>query len=429
MKPSRRQAFAMTSTRFFTSALAAAFLWTGCAVTPPPTPKGDGKSGSVRVDEGAKELEALRSGLKTREDSLALDLLKGFRALRLAQGSETADADAVGKGRQAYDELEAKLRKGGLKSKASSERVYSIGDRDNLTLQEVLTAANKSAQKLLLDGELAKSKERNREIVINRPTLSFAVEDAQWGLALADALEAPGIPESIKRKLRALHESYYHEAPQDEIVKQVNVLLAEVADEKLRQHLKKLANRAWERDRRANRLPQGSKKAAVQDTAPAATPSQGTAHDATTSDASKVDPSKNATQGGNPANTQGDAKDSAKPVASYSETSPIDSLIGAGKYVQALRGLEALDANSHADFIRERRMRAGERFCDDRRRSAAESYKKARSAASEALKSQLLRQTAADLDSCLFYFPETSVGAKVRRNREMVEDELKKLKK
>jgi hypothetical protein len=415
----------MTSTRFSVYAIAAAVLWTGCAVTPQPTAqKGDGKAGAVRVDEGAKELEALRSGLKTREDSLALDLLKGFRALRLAQGSETADADAVGKGRRAYDELEAKLRKGGIKSKATGERVYSIGDRDNLTLQEVLTAANKSAQKLLLDGELAKAKERNREIVINRPTLSFAVEDAQWGLALADALEAPGIPETIKRKLRALHESYYHEAPQDEIVKQVNVLLAEVADEKLRQHLKKLANRAWERDRRANRLPQGSKKAAVQDTAPApaAVPAQVATGVAAKTDTSKPDQPK--TEDG-----QGVAGDVVKPASGPSETASIDSLIGAGKYVQALRGLEALDANSHAEFIRERRMRAGERFCDDRRRSAAESYKKARSAAAEAMKSQLLRQTAADLDSCLFYFPETSVGAKVRRNREMVEDELKKLKK
>lgn len=414
MKSNRIPALAsfkgMNLLKYGLALVGAAIYFAGCATTQATkTNKTQNGQTAVRIDEGAKELESLRTGLKSRDDSLALDLLKGFRALRLAQGSQPADADAVNQARQAYDEIEKKLRKGGLKAKTNGERIYSIGDRENLTLQEVLTAASKNAQKLLLDGDLAKAKERNRDIVINRPTLSFAVEDAQWGLALIDALEAPGIPETTKRKLRALHESYYHDAPQDEIVKQVNVLLAEVADEKLRQHLKKLANRAWERDRRNNRIPQGVKQAALADTAPA------------------------------PVRPNAPSPDSTKPVANAEakvvrqsaeggEAGPvfIDSLIGAGQYIQALRGLDGLNAESHGDFIRERRMRAGERFCDEKRRTAAEAYKQARAAAADSVKARLLRRTAAELDSCLFYFPETSVGAKVRRNREMVEEELKK---
>ncbi len=362
----------------------------------------------------------MRSGLKTKEDSLVLDLLQGFRALRLQGESDGADADAVGRGRRAYDELEARLRQGGLKSKAGGERVYSIGDQDNLTLLDVLTVASKSAQKLLLEGDMEKAKARNRDIVLNRAALSFAVEDAIWGLALADAMESTVIPEPTKRKLKALHESYVHDATQDEIVREVNGLLAEVPEEKLRQQLKKLANRAWERDRRANRVPQGAKKAVLQDTVPPApvTPAPAKVVNGVAEAATAMTPLA--------------AKADTVPMIaaeSNSQQAKIDSLIGAGKYIPALHALEALDAAANAEFIRDRRQKSGERFCDDRRRTAADSYKRARSASVDSVKGQLLRKTAAELDSCLFYFPETSVGAKVKRNREMIEAELKKLPK
>lgn len=392
-------------------------LWiglTGCAGTPPSkNPTSGKKTTAVKVDSGARDLEALRGGLKTKEDSLVLDLLQGFRTLRLQGDSEGADADAVGRGRRAYDELEARLRKGGLKSKVGGERVYSIGDQDNLTLLDVLTVASKSAQKLLLEGDMEKAKARNRDIVLNRAALSFAVEDAIWGLALADALESTILPEPTKRKLKTLHESYVHDATQDEIVREVNGLLAEVSEEKLRQQLKKLANRAWERDRRANRLPQGAKKAAVQDTVPPPPVAPAASKDvnAATPTAGQPDTTIRAASVGNAQHAQ------------------IDSLIGAGKYIPALHALESLDAAGHADFIRDRRQKAGERFCDDRRRTAADFYKRARAASVDSVKGQLLRKTAADLDSCLFYFPETSVGAKVKRNREMIDAELKKLPK
>jgi hypothetical protein len=314
-----------------------------------------------------------------------------------------------------------------VKSPADScmgDKLFAVGDKGQFTLLEVLTMANKSAQQLVLQGDLEKAKERNRDIVLNRPALSFAVEDAQWSLALIDVLVEPGIPEPIKKKLRTLHEVYIQEAPQEDVVRQVNGLLAEVPDEKFRQHLKKLANRAWERDRRANRLPQGSKKVALQDTlqAPKAEVIAKDTMEVPTLAATPVVDAK-------PALPVSDSAQTMDTVGIGGKAAQIDSLIAAGKYVPALQALQSVDAQTQADFIKDRRTKAGERFCDDRRRTAAELYKKARSAANDGLKEKLLLSTQGELDSCLFYFPETSVGAKVRRNRDMVETELKKLKK
>jgi hypothetical protein len=403
-------------------------LWiSGCAVKPDPHAKSSEPGpGTMVTFPVSSSLDAIGSSLKSREDSLVLELMKGYRALRLSATPEVASSADVLNGRQAYDALERILREGGLKGNSGgAERLFSLGDKSQLTLQEALTVANKSAQKLVLDGDLEKAKQRNRDIVLNRPTLSFAVEDAQWALALLDALSEPGLPEPTKKKLRTLHEVYYQEAPQDEVVRQVNGLLAEIPDEKFRQHLKKLANRAWERDRRANRLPQGAKKASIQDTASAFKSDVSLPESSSSVVAAPAKPPVLA-------NAAPPVSDSVKPadtVGTSGTEFQIDSLIAAGQYVLALRALEGIDPQTRSGFIKDRRSKAGERFCDERRKNAADLYKKARTANNDGMKEKLLRTTQAELDSCLFYFPETSVSAKVRRNRDMVDAELKKLKK
>jgi hypothetical protein len=261
--------------------------------------------------------------------------------------------------------------------------------------------------------------------VLSRPLLTFAVEDATWGLALGEALET-NIPDAQKRKLKSLNEAYVAETPQEEVVKQVNVLLAEVSDEKLRKELKKLANRAWERDRRMGRMNQGTKKIALQDTAPPPSASSSVSNPPKPSiDASvKGVPNNSGAQNNPPVKI--DSTNKTQGTGSV-EKSKIDSLIGAGRYIQALRSIENLDVAKDGDFVREKRSKAGERFCDEKRRVASETFKRARAATADTIKIQQLNRTAAELDSCLFYFPETSVGAKVKRNRELVDIELKKL--
>jgi len=406
--------------------LAVTLFLSGCATTPPPK-KGAKVEKVKTTDDGTRELEGLRPALRTKEDSLVLDLLIGYRQLKLHAPVQGPDADALKKSRRAYEDLESRLRKGGVKGKSGPERVYSIENQEALTLLEVLQFASKSAQKLSVNGDWEQARARNREIVLSRPLLTLAVEDASWGLALAEALESD-IPEAQKGKLKTLNESYVTDSPQDEIVKQVNVLLAEVAEEKLRKELKKLANRAWEKDRRSGRISNSAKKVALQDTAPppqVVLPPSNSATPASPiggSSKSNVISMSNGT-------TNGQSADSANKGASpaNAEKSKVDSLIVAGKYVQALRALELIDVAESGDFVRERRQKAGERFCDEKRRVASETCKRARAATIDTLKVQQLKRTASELDSCLFYFPETSVGAKVKRNREMVDVELKKL--
>jgi len=381
-------------------------LLVGCAAR--PETGGRGQSLPSSSENSNRELEALRPGLKTHEDSLVLDLLLGFRSLRLGVATEGQGADDVLRGRRAYDELEIQLRQGGVGRFAKNDEIFSLGDGDKLSLSEVLNIAHRNAQKSVLGSDLDKARSRNHEIVLNRQLLSYAIEDALWSLALIDALESPGLPVATKRKLRSLHEAYLNQAPHAEIIRQVNGVLAEIPDEKLRQQLKKLANRAWERDRRTVSTDERmlERPSEAKPFEPANPPQDtGLAESAVT-------PS---------------LENPPAPVNGTADQAQVDSLIRLGQYLPALASLESMDSASQGEFIRDRRQRAGERYCDEKRRSAADNYKKARSAKSNPEKLAWLRKTNAVLDSCLFYFPQTSVGAKVKRNREMVQAEIQKL--
>jgi hypothetical protein len=68
----------------------------------------------------------------------------------------------------------------------------------------------------------------------------------------------------------------------------------------------------------------------------------------------------------------------------------------------------------------------GSRYCEERRTAAAASFSAARKAQNDAARVGSLRQSLQALDSCLFHFPDSPVSAKVRRNREIVEKELKR---
>ncbi len=90
-----------------------------------------------------------------------------------------------------------------------------------------------------------------------RGELSLLVEDAEWVLALARALEGP-LPQEDKARLRRLHEAYAAHAPHSQVAAQVSALLQTVRDEALRRDLKKLANRSWEREKRGKSAPASS---------------------------------------------------------------------------------------------------------------------------------------------------------------------------
>lgn len=380
-------------------------LLAGCGTTG----KAPGKPGGgrpVQVEEGA-DLPRLAKAVKTREDSLVLDLLIGYRMLLLAN-PEAKDLDpaALKRSRQAYEKLEHALRHGGLRSRDGGERVYSITNAEMLSLQEVLRSASATAAKSAQAGDWEKARARWREILQSKAAVAWTMEEASWGLALADALES-GLPDSIKRELRAVDESYARGISQDDIARQVKALLAEsIPDDKLRRELKKLANRAWERDKRAGRLT-------------ASPPAADTAPPQAAAGAAPAGPAPGqagTAPGAVPAGSDsGDARVLVK----------VDSLIAQGKYLPALRALDGSDA---APWARERKTLIGDRYCEEKRKAAAVGFKDFKKAGTDAERGAHLRRTAADLDSCLFYFPDHPVAQKVRRNREMVEAELKKLK-
>lgn len=364
---------------------------------------------TVKVDEGS-DLPELGKGLKTQDDSLVLDLLLGYRMLLLSNPDAKAlDQDALKRSRKAFERLEYFLRHGGLRAHESGERVYSITSEDRLSLQEVLRSASASAGKSARAGDWERAKVRWREILQSKPAVAWTMEEAAWGLAMAEALESPQISEPIKKKLRDLDESYSREISQDEIARQVKDLLSEtIQDDKLRRELKKLANRAWERDKRAGRLT--ATQPSVGDTAPKPASAAGFAPpQAPESPAAPAAPPAQAS----PEAIQGMAQ--------------IDTLIAQGKYLAALRSLDNTPAADPA-WAKERKGLIGDRYCDDKRKSAANGFKDFKKAANDKDRGLHLKRTASDLDSCLFYFPDNPVSQKVRRNREMVETELKKLK-
>ena len=391
--------------------LAAAAMLIGCGgtgtkKTAPPPPAAAG-SAPVQVDEGG-DLPEVAKAIKTPEDRLVLDLMLGYRMLLLRNpDAKSLDKETLKRSRDAYDRLETLLRHGGVKAQESGERVYTVTNGDKLSLQEVIRSAALAADKAAREGDWERARARWKEIVQSKTAVSFTMEEAQWGLTLTDALQS-SLPDSIKKRLRDVNESYLADAVQEEIGRQVKVLLESVPDVKLQRELKKLANRAWERDKRAGRL--------------SAQAQQAQAAAAAGATATPPDPDKPAAE---PA-------DAAVPPAQAAggEAAAIaleaDSLAAKGKYVAALKTLER--GGPEQSWVKDKKAQIGERFCEDKRRAAANSFKDFKKAGNETAKKELLKRTAADLDSCLFYFPDIPVSQKVRKNREMVEGEMKKLK-
>jgi hypothetical protein len=361
---------------------------------------------AVQVAEGG-DLSEVDKAVKAPEDRLILDLMLGYRMLLLRNPDPKAlDKETLQRSRDAYDRLESILRHGGVKAQDKGERVFTVSDGDKLSLQEVVLSAAQAAEKAAREGDWEKARDRWKEIVQSKTAVAFTMEEAQWGLTLSEALQSQALPDSIKKRLRDVNESYLADAGRDEVGKQVKALLEIVPDVKLQRELKKLANRAWEKDKRAGRI--GTQAAPTAAAGTVAPPPDS----AKAQEPAVAEPSASATpQAG------GDAA---------AITAEADSLASKGKYVAALKALER--GGPEQSWVKEKKSRIGDRFCEEKRRTAANAFKDFKKAGSDAAKKTLLSRTAAELDSCLFYFPELPVTGKVRKNREMVETELKKLK-
>jgi hypothetical protein len=403
------------------AALSLAAGLSGCGATggAKKAPNGGKPSGgSVAVEDGG-DLAEVAKAVKTKDDKLILDLLLGYRMLLIHNpDAQKLDKETLRRSRDAYDKLESILRHGGVKAQDAGERVYTITDEERLSLQEVIRSAEQAADKAAREGDLEKARARWKEIVQSKSAVTFTMEEAQWGLTYSDAMQS-SLPDSVKRRLKELNENYQSEAAYDEIGKQVKALLEIVPDVKLQRELKKLANRAWERDKKAGRI------SAQAQQAQAAAAAAGTVPPGESPDTVKPSPgSPAAAAGGVPAGNEPSAAQPGPEAAALSAEA--DSLAAKGKYVAALKSLDK--AGSDQAWVKDKKNQIGDRFCEDMRRMAAGSFKDFKKASSDSLKRVHLKRTAADLDSCLFYFPELPVAQKVRKNREMVESEMRKIK-
>lgn len=402
--------------------LATTLVFLGCAGS------GGNKTGSqkedkanasaVKVDEG-HDLADLAKAIKTPEDAQVLDLLLGYRMLVLHNPDpKSLDKETLKKSRQAYDMLEAALRHGGIKAKENGERVYSVTNEERLSFQEVIHSASQSADKNVKDGDWEKARARWKEIVQSKAAIAFIMEEAQWGLTLSDALQST-LADSLKKRLKDVNESYAAEINHDEINKQVKVLLEQVPDVKIQRELKKLANRSWDRDRRNAK---GASSQLGQSKIPDAS--------ATVDNSKLPNPVENPLASG-AVSPQGTSPVATTPAmsATSSELTMLgvqaDTLAAQGRYIAALK---MLDKAGDQAWVKEKKNQIGDRYCEEKRKAAAGAFKDFKKAVSDSLKKVNLNKTASELDSCLFYFPELPVSQKVRKNREMVETEMKKLK-
>jgi hypothetical protein len=398
--------------------LAAAWL-AGCAGPSnkgKPAPSASGTA-TVRVEEGG-DLSELEKVVKTPEDRLVLDMMLGYRMLLLREpDAKSLDKETLKRSRDAYDRLETILRHGGVKAQDKGERVFTVSDGDKLSLQEVILSAAQAADKAAREGDWDRARERWKEIVQSKTAVAFTMEEAKWGLTPSEALQSAALPDSIKKRLKDVNESYLADAGQEEVGKQVKALLEIVTDIKLQRELKKLANRAWERDKRAGRI---SPQAQAGQTALAG--ATGSPADTAKAPSSSASPPSSPESAGTAA--QGPGADAAATNAAIAAEA--DSLAAKGKYIAALKSLER--GGTGQSWVKDKKAQIGDRFCEDKRRTAANAFKDYKKAGSDAAKKNLLAKTASELDSCLFYFPELPISAKVRKNREMVDGEMKKLK-
>jgi len=338
--------------------------------------------------EAAPPLESVRGSLTSAEDSLVLDLVLGYRARTEGGG----DAETLRRARNAQQQLEYMLRRGGVKDRGTEARVVTV-DGDRLTLGETVNQLSAALLRHTAGTAWRPEVERAREIQRRRPDLSTLVEDAEWVLALAAALEDPRgqVPADAKAKLRLLHESYAARAPHAGIAAQVNALLPAITDDGLRRELKKLANRSWERERRAASVAPAAPGAGASPkpfTPPPPQPARNTLPAATVA---PVTPSTPPT--------------TAAPAA----PGPSDSLAPAGP------------ENAAADTLT-----TPERFCAERRADAAQAFAQARASADTGARTRQLQRSLDLLDECITRFPGSPEAAKARTNRDRVQQELKR---
>ncbi len=368
------------------------FFISNCA-TSSSKPAAKGKA-IVKVQSHADELTELKPTLQTYEDSLLLDLMLGYRQLiMLGQNDKVADAAALKRSHQAYDCLEKILRHGGLSSQDNGERVFTVSNEEKLSFQQVIQTANEAAQKAAVNGDWETAKQRWLEIVQGKSAVQMGLEEATWGLALSEAL-ASNLNEGTKKKLKDLNESYFHAAPYDEISQQVIALLNEVESDKLRRELKKVASRAFDRDKKMGK------------NSPVNSPSN---------------------NGASPSLENKSPEANGLKPDRESLIHQTDSLMAAGKYILALKALDQLDSKKDPAVYQEKKIQIGEHFCEEKRHDAAASFSNYKKSANEDLKSKYLKAAAQHLDSCLFSFGDLTVSQKVRKNREMVEAEIRKL--
>ncbi len=375
----------------------AVILLMGCAGSSP----GEDRKEET-PDKAPSSLENLRPHLRTSEDSLILDLLLGYQSL-LASDLEADTTNLQNRrAKEALNQLEYMLRYGGVVSHGREGRVLTLPNGVKLTLQDMIAQMSRA---LLRAQDTAWKPEINRarEIVKHTPELSALIEDANWVVALSAALDGP-LPADVKKKLRQLHKSYASGASQEEIARQVNALLPKINEESLRKELKKLANRSWDRDKRSGKM-----DSVRTDVHP---PRQGDTTKATASP-QQIILTKSA--------LPGLEQDSLRETEYR-----IDSLISKGSYIEALRVLETVEDQASPKWLREHRQNLGNRFCEERRNNAALAFIAARRTKVDSVRVRYLTQTLASLDSCLFQFPDAPVSEKVRKNRALVEKELRR---
>ncbi len=347
-------------------ALSLGVLMTACAGT-------TGRTGpTTPATTTEPPLESIRAALTSTEDSLVLDLVLGYRARTEGSG----DAETLRRARNAQNQLEYMLRRGGVKSRGGEARVITV-DGDRLTLEETVHQLSAASMRYTAGTSWRPEVERAREIQRRRPELSALVEDADWVLALAAALEGP-LPADTKNHLRAVHESYAAHAPHADVARQVNALLPAVSEDALRRELKKLANRSWDRERR------GGNAAAVK---PAVTPPPAPATPVT------------------PPTPAAPSLPDPVPAPPPAPSSTGDSL--------------AQDPTSIDDTTM-----TPERFCAERRADAALAFAQARASADTVARTQRLRHSLDLLDECITRFPDSPEAAKARQNRDRVRQEL-----
>ncbi len=373
----------------------------GCAGSGKNTSSTSGNASFPNRDLKNMELDSIRNTLTTFEDSLILDLMISYQYLLVhSENPSSLDRTVLRHGRSANNQLEYMLRKGGVKNRTADNRFLALNKSEPATMRDFIEQLRLSLLKPGTQVDWKTARDRALEIQRQKWILSALVEDAGWCLAVADFMDS-NATEEVKSHILQIHQGYAKEIPQSDLVKLITDNLPLVADERLQREMKKLANRSWERDKRKGKGKESTTSVPTQ----------------SISDAKTVMPTENPPI--EPVKKRDDslvAKDKAR----------VDTLSIQGHYLEALRVLDLMEDEKNSSWVQEHRRQLGERYCDERRAKAAAAFSAAKKTKQDSTRIQLLHQSLQDLDSCLLNFPDNPVSAKVRRNREIVEKELKK---